>query len=375
MWVAFLLASTARAQSSTVLELCLSTSQDFEALTTLRRWLPRLELRALPQDKCVPSQGAYLARFSAQNGRAHIVVTAPDRGLTVERTLPWLSSVEAPLTQLAQQGRLSEFSVLLEGLTTELSLEKSAAKPQVGATAQAALTPGAAPTRGAPSTRTEAARANESSNRAKPTGGGAATTSGAPFISWPSSASAIAQPSISTPAAPALEAAAPAPPGARPIFLADVGVTPRWRTPGLWTVELGLAVGVGPVRLQAAWAPTARWLLAGRPLSVDTLSLALSWRPRLWEQHFWALDGSLGVATERLQLRRLELEGAKAHIYWDLGLRAGLSVSRAMGSFVVALQTEGTWNVTSRLVTVPDGPSAVLNRFTVGGSLTGGWRW
>lgn len=394
--VAALGTTSAWAQSPRVLDLCLPPGKDPEALATLRRWLPRIEVRVRSEAACAPSPGAYRARFLQRQARVAVVVTAPGGG-EVERALPWLESVEGPLEQLAARGRLSEFSVLLEGLTTELSLlapsgggssPGSVAAGDAAASGPAPGRPSAsrpAPSRGGRS----GARAPSSTNSMASEPGAAVGAPGLFLLGSGSSASssdpvtlpvtpvapaeAAAPPEVLAQASAPKDAAAAAP--APPRWLVEAGISPRWRTPGVWTAEVAAGLGLGPLRLHLTWAPTARWSFGGRPLAFDSLSGALAFQPTLWARGGWALEGALGVVVERLELRRLDVEGAGRHDFWDLGARAGLRLSRFFGPVSLGLRADATWSPTAREVQVPQGPAVTFNTLNAAASLLVGWRW
>lgn len=380
--MAVLLTPRAQAQGGHRLELCLPIENP-EALAALRRWIPQIEVRTSPQSDCPRSPFTYQARFSQQEGRVVLVITAPNGG-KVERVLPWLDSRQAPLEQLAAKGRLSEFSVLLEGLTTELSLRAPrgavAEEPSGGAEA-------ASPADGA--SRSPTARAGAGSSRSRTpsrpsetppsnSSSGSGVSSERLWVPGSGSTPAAepgAQPSVTNDVLVEVPAVRAAPPPSQPRWVVEVGATPRWRTPGLWTVEVCAGFGWGPLRLYLAWAPTARWSLEGRPVSLDSLSGTLLWQPTLWARGGWALEAALGLAVERLELRRLDVGGARGHDFWDVGPRAGLRLTRFFGPTSAALRADGTWSPTARVVQIPQGPSAVLNTVSIGVSLLFGWRW
>ena len=390
--VLLLVSSLASAQSRATLDLCTSRAITPDELTSLSRVLSRFELRA----SCTPSSGAFVARFVARGEKTMLVVQAPDGGASVERVVPWLEKGDDPLTQLIEKRKVSELSVVLEGLVTELSLELGSKTggddtapvqgvPEGPADAQgsgSSSAPGSAAPPAGPNRAGGAKRANptHASRAPRANGGrGSATGDAASFGQGSSQPFNVpAGSATSTPAAPNTAASLDAGPQSLMSTLeahAQVGLSPRYKTPGVWTYDVTASGGLGPVRLGFSWAPQARWSFAGRPISLDSLAISLAFRPTFWRSGGWSFDLSLGAVTERLALRRLDIDPRALHTWWDVGGRAGAHLTRAFNVFTVTLQTEGTWSPASRDISIPDGPTRRLNAFAIAGALLVGARW
>jgi len=112
-------AAPAGAASPSVVELCTSDPLGGTgAAAQLARLMStaRFESRGPPCD--APSGRRYLVTFVARESAVFLRLV-DSAGMRLERRVPWLTGVERPLARLELEGRLVEFSLLLESLLAE----------------------------------------------------------------------------------------------------------------------------------------------------------------------------------------------------------------------------------------------------------------
>ncbi|HWV39357.1 MAG TPA: hypothetical protein VN033_12885, partial [Vulgatibacter sp.] len=112
-------AGAAGANPQSVIELCTSDREDGTgAAAHLARLMStaRIEIRRPPC--AAPAGGRYLATLEEREGAVHLHLV-DSGGARLERRVPWLTRLERPLARLELEGRLTEFSLLLESLLAE----------------------------------------------------------------------------------------------------------------------------------------------------------------------------------------------------------------------------------------------------------------
>ncbi|AKU92876.1 hypothetical protein [Vulgatibacter incomptus] len=138
---------------------------------------------------------------------------------------------------------------------------------------------------------------------------------------------------------------------------ADAGV--RWMSPGLFAPGAGATLSFGPTYFRAGLQRTATWNL-GVPIDVTALSFSAGWKSDLLRRGAWSLDGALGVAVDRVGVRRRDSDDPAATAYWDLGPSAGSAFGFRHGGFSSRLGLEAQWTPTARTIQLPEGPSGAL---------------
>jgi hypothetical protein len=326
-WIAImlLLPHPARAAS---LRLCVDDPVAARpAAEHLQHWLTQ-QLSLGAQGRCDETTGdrgrlirptGYRGRFVRAADRV-VFVLVPPTGSVLRRDLPWLARPDAALQRLAAAGRLSEFSLVVRGLIAEHRLAQ-----RTGPVA----TPPAQP----PAPRAPAPRAGS-----------------------------------------AIRRAARARPWTPPLPEADLDLAGRWRSSALLSAEMALSLSWYGVFARVGYQPGSEWTLDGRPVRVQTLPLALGWRPVVWRTGRWRLATLGALRLERSWLRRLDLERASTHGRWDLGAALGLVLTRGLGAgWRTGLRLEASWFPGGSRVTIPEGPSAGLS--TIGLQLALGLGW
>jgi hypothetical protein len=175
---------------------------------------------------------------------------------------------------------------------------------------------------------------------------------------------------------------APPLPGPTPAALAPAPASPSWawavessggfrfRAPSVSSWEVAGGLRYGPLLLAASYQPEARWNLQGRPVGLSSAGFTAGARFEVFEGRGF-YGGVLGGARiEWLRLHRRDLTAGQVFHYWDAGVSAGLlggyrllDPSTGSGSSLgVELRAEVVYLPTGRIISVPDGPSGMLNR-------------
>src|SRR2546423_450733 len=117
---------------SPTLRLCIEESrEERSAAALLARFLTtvRLEAAAGPacgQEREAEQDGSYVGHFDVRGSRVSFAVRTRN-GQTLVRSVPWIAPSPTPLASLAAADRLSEFSILVDGVLAE---DRSAPPPE-----------------------------------------------------------------------------------------------------------------------------------------------------------------------------------------------------------------------------------------------------
>lgn len=371
-----------------------STPKERQAALRLAQWLGFSEVALVKAPGCTRAGTRYVGWFE-QRGRGVVFALRVDGARPLTRRVPWLCRCAHPLTQLAAQSRLSEFSILLHSLIVErqalAAIDRRPARPQPAPAAKSPA-PKSTVTRivepvASPSVETK----TPLTDRPAP---GAVETRRAPA---PNTAETPTLATTSPPAgktAPdsAPEQTRPPPPktvksAAPPTSLARVSheVTPRrsagsmlqrlsfaasiWgrsRSAEVLAPELSLSAAWYGVTLRVGYQIPVEWDLEARPLRVQGLHLGLGWAPALWRPGRWRLQAHLMLLFEQTWVERLDLEWADSHGLSEIGGSAGLSLARLLPrGLSVALHVEGAVYPGSGDIIVPFGPTVQLNLWSL----------
>ncbi|WP_373047583.1 hypothetical protein [Vulgatibacter sp.] len=344
----------------------------------LERWLSTVQVEVVEGACPASNAGGYVGRFEPRGGGVQFRLLGPD-GVALERAVPWLATVEAPLAQLERSGRLNEFSVLVEALLAEHRLAAAWAQPP-----PAPQEPVRAPKKKrAPPRKKELAKKPQQQVRPAATVQPPAPADAPEPVPVPvpevaptpepivvevaPAAAAVEPPAATDPTGVAATAPAPSidfdAPGQRtwPIRV-GAATALRVRSPGIAAPELGLGLALGPLFARGAWQPEVEWSFADLPVGVEALGLEAGLQASLASGRLWALQGLAGVAGERLVLAPRYADGDTL-VTWDVGPLAGarLGFGPYMGvelACAAALQ----WMPTARETHVgEDGPVATVN--------------
>lgn len=356
--------------------ICLAApSTEAEATAALDRWVATAHVEGVAPCPA-PAASRYVGRFEMRPVGAIFRLTAPD-GSALERRVPWIADVEAPLTSLVRAGRLSEFSVLVEGLLAEHRMLAAWAPPPEPKPAARPAKPKPAP-KPKPKARPKAVAQVPELQPApvEVAPAPAAAPDPAPIAAPEPPPAPVPEPAAPT-AEPVQVAAAPQPPavGSPPAidFQAPEAAGPgvrfsaagglRVRSPGIAAPEIGLTASLGAVWLRAAWQPQVRWELDGLPIGVEGFAAEAGLQTPLVSGRLWDLHGSAGLAVERIELVPLYSAGASSMASWDAGPLVGARLGWAPAdSFGLALGAALGWMPTARVSHVgDDGPSARVN--------------
>jgi hypothetical protein len=139
-------------------------------------------------------------------------------------------------------------------------------------------------------------------------------------------------------------------------------LTGRWRLSNLWSMEVGGDLRWRSLFFRGGYQPSVEWDLEGEPVSVGAFFLSLGWRPTVWARRPWRLVGQLALLAERSSVRRVGIDGAREHGFWDLGgaIGAGVALSLPAG-LETGVSLESVVFPLGRVIEIPDGPSARLN--------------
>ena len=378
--LATLLLPVGAAAAETQLSLCVSAAAaSADAVATLDRWVATARVEAVAPPCPPPAPERYVGRFERHGAAIFFRLAAPD-GSSLERAVPWLQDVAAPLPELARSERLSEFSVLVEGLLAEHRLMAAWAPPP-----PPAAPPPAAPQKAPPRRKPPPKRATRPKAKPRPAPE-VASAAPPPLPTAPAEPPRPADPVEPPPgpapaeAAPASAPPAPAPrlpvataPPAQLDFRAPSTAGPalrlagaagvRVRSPGFAAPELGVAAELGPGWLRAGWQPRTRWALAGLPIGIEALALEAGLQTSLVSGRLWEFRGLAGVAVERLELMPLYVDSPDRVANWDAGPLLGGRLGWApLDSFGLALAAAVQWMPTARTSHVGEtGPSARVN--------------
>jgi hypothetical protein len=324
--LSLLVASAASAQGRRSVVLCDEPTRDeVEAVAELDAWLRSAQVLL---EQCAP-ESLPSRRLQFIQRAQSVVLRLDSDGGGRERDVPWLDKLDAPLARLRAAGTLSKVSVLIEALLAEEALANSAPPP-----------PRTHPPSRAP-----------------------------PPPSPPEPAPPPAPPPAE-PAAPTPRVDAPLPPPAPPKpWSAEAMVGMGLHSPDVAAFEYGARVRWGIVELGASFTPRTVWSLGGVPVALATGGAGLGAHRDFL--HWGALAGGLqaAFAGELVSLRRLDVAGAAAAQYLEVGLSVGAHGSYRLGAFGLELRLEYVLNATARQIEISGGPRETLDLMGVRASL------
>jgi hypothetical protein len=414
------------------LVICGRPAVDRKAARLLERWIPSIRVEVVSGcDRCRPRDETYRGWF-ARTGNTVELRLVSRTGVLYRRTIG-----RAPgLAQLAEQGELARFAVILQGVIVEHELgwllEDSPRAPQgADTTVQSqlkrkirprrtglldetlssltALAAGHRPPKQQPKPET-AVR-----NRAAAPIGPALGFVGNPQIAAPEPAQAIAadplrqqtartevstvrhppndEPGVGRPpngtdaptrsatrsgvrlAAPVAKVVRREQGGSASHLSIQSRLAARWRSGGLWSLEVGGRLGWRSLFLGAGYQLAATWSLEGRPVEVRAVPLEAGWRPELWRRRAWLLEAEIAMLLEHLMLRRADLAQATTHGHWDVGLAAGLMLAyRSTSGLGAGIGAEVCLFPAAKEIEIANGPSARLSVFGVRTAFFLEWR-
>ncbi|HEY0839751.1 MAG TPA: hypothetical protein VGD74_06155, partial [Vulgatibacter sp.] len=135
----------------------------------------------------------------------------------------------------------------------------------------------------------------------------------------------------------------------------------------------GLRLSFGPIWARGSFDGLSEWDLVA-PIRISSSSGAAGVQAQLLGKGAWGASGSLGVAIDRIEMRRMDFFGAEAHEAWDVGPVAGVLLAWESGPVASGLLVEGQWSPTARRIRLPEGPSGVMNRWSMRAGVTLGWK-
>jgi hypothetical protein len=346
-------AGEARGSGRATLRLCISDlHQERATAALLARFLATVRLEAAPPPGCLEGGSAYVGWFDDRGGRLTFVLRART-GEELARVVPWVPPSPAPLADLAAADRLSEFSILVDGVLAEQRspapvrppvIEPLPAMPPQPFLAEIVIPPPVVP---------------------PPTP--------APRRSPPPRRMARATP----PAPPAVTRTAV--PVARPSYerMLSIDAVTAWvvRAPGLAGPQVGAVAGWRWLFLRAG-AQASGWDWQGRQIAFRALTAEAGLRAPLLGQGRLRLLAAAAAMVESITLRRRDVTGAGDHGYLDAGVTAGPQLTYRPRSWArLSLQADGAYRPTGRRVEVAGGPSIALNAWSARVGVAAGLSW
>ncbi|WP_428263066.1 hypothetical protein [Haliangium sp.] len=183
----------------------------------------------------------------------------------------------------------------------------------------------------------------------------------------------LSVPAVSAPAASAravapaaaeavAEVEAVAEPGPSHRVTPEAALAARLRWPDAVAVEVGLGLSWHGLWARAAYQPPAATSLDMRPLETGAVSLIAGYRPVSYRLGGWQLVPTVAGVLERVTVRRLDVDGAAVHAYWDPGLAIGGLLARDLGGGLrVAVEAQAS-RMLGRTLRVPDAAEEGFNR-------------
>jgi hypothetical protein len=375
------------------LRLCVSnTPEEHAAAEWLGRFLSTVRVEAATDCRATRrGQGGLEGHFETRGGQVTFVVRARS-GQALVRVVPWIRDAVTPLAALAAGDRLSEFSILVDGILAEHRSEPPPARSTEPA-------PGSEPVPG-PQAEVWSARAGEGATSPVPSLGSSFVL--ADLTSAPPPVPALA-PVSDLPAlppavrpAPAVPARAPRPEAPAPaVVRTGAPVTPAgaprrergvevegWagvirRAPGLSAAQLGGTLGFRRFFLRLG-VDRADWRWEGRAIAFSGWMADLGGRLPLgtWPRARLRLDGTVSLLLERIVLRRQDVAGAASHPFWDGGALLGAQVVVSPRPWWhLGLFADAGFRPTWRNVQVQAGPGVALNAWSARAALQAGLSW
>ncbi len=371
-------------------------SDEREAAAIVSRWMRFARLEIFD---CATLGPARRLAFEARGGRVFLRLRSA--GPVRERAIPWLDRPDMPLARTRAARALSKLAVLVDALLAEDRVDggpepdrsaegRSSSGPLERGPLVAQEMPSSVPVREPPSggrkrltkepTTAPVIPPEPSSAPAHGEAAEPAPSPPEPTATWAAEkelpeGEAVLQPG------PALTPA-PLPPAPRNwAWAVEASGSWRFRAPSVGAWEVGGGLHYGPMYFAATYQPEARWSLQGRPIGLWSVGLAAGARLALFEGHGFHGGALAGARIEWLRLRRRDLDAGRVLQYWDAGASAGLlggyrffSQPGVYGAPLgVELRVEAVYLPTGRIISVPDGPSGMLNRLGFRATACSSW--
>lgn len=352
----------AGAEERVPVHLCgLSSAAEVEAAVGLDEILATATLVPCDPGAC-RGPPASLRVMLVGKGPGKVAVLLEGPAMTLERTLPWLTSPDEGLANLARGGRLASFAIVLEALLAEYRLTAAALLPPPEEPPE--------PVAAAPEGRVE---------RKRSTGPRRATVARTAPAPQPVPEPATPPAPPPNPEPPPRSDPPPAPkvppvrtpihlpgglfgpfgPGAAParapVPAPELAAGIRVREPDLVAAEFGAGLRIGPVFATARFQPGTNWTVEDRPVSVSAMGFELGWLHPLWLGEDAQAHGRVAVLAERLSIRQLDIEEDADHEALDAGGELGLVLeARVIGGLWVTVGAEGIWLPTAGSLVIED---------------------
>jgi hypothetical protein len=356
------------------LRLCIADQREERASAALlARFLSTVRLEPAPTPSCRGAGVDYVGWFDRRSGGTTFVVRARS-GEELARTVPWLapSGSAAPLSELAAADRLSEFSILVDGLLAQH--RSTPPPPPVIEPLPEAVGPAPFLEPGEPP-----ALRPETPLGYRPPPRPAAVSPRRPAVARPVSAAPVKiarlQPAVRRSPAATLVTAPPAR-SALP-FWADLSSAWVLRAPALSGAQLGAALGWRWLFARGAGQATT-WRWDGRQIAFRALTAELGLRLPMAATAGGRLRlaGVVAAMAEAVTLRREDVAGAPAHSYLDGGGLAGAQLGYHPRPWArLALLADAAYRPTGHRVAVAGGPSLDLNAWSARVGVAAGLAW
>jgi hypothetical protein len=362
----------AEPQARTTLRLCIADQRGERASAALLgRFLSTVRLEASPPPGCRSPGADYLGWFEERAGHLAVVVQARS-GEELVRAVPWVRPTASVLSELAAADRLSEFSILVDGVLAEHRSPAPVHRPPAEPITIEPLPP-----------------LPPDARRLAPVDDGPAEDRAPTTAAYLAPRPSIIRPPPPPRAAPvriarlgparrapiAVAATPPAPAPREPALSLDLTSAFVVRAPGLAGAQLGAALGWRWLFVAGAVQSTD-WSWQRRRIRFRALTAEAGVRPGLLARGRFRLTGLVAAAGEAITLHRLDVAEAASHGYLDLGATAGAEASfRPRPWARLALFAATTYRPTGRRVDVSGGPSIALNAWSGRLGIAAGLVW